>query len=53
LSPVFLGDAVEQVMLDLIPFRGAWWIVSDLDGEAGVVGELLQFHFPEPHTRTV
>ena len=36
-----LGDAAEQAMLDLVPFRRARWIVPDLDGEAGLVRELL------------
>src|SRR5208282_5469411 len=45
-----LRDAAEQAVLDLVPFRCAWRIVPDLDRKAGLVRELLQFHFPKPHT---
>ncbi len=44
-APVVRDAAVEAV-LDLVPFRCARRIVPDLDREAGLVGELLQLHFP-------
>ena len=48
-----LSDVAEQAMFDLVPFRRAWRIVPNLDGETGLIGELLQPDFPEPHARTV
>ena len=39
-APV-LRDEAEQAVLDLVPFAGAGWEVADLDGEAGLVCELL------------
>ena len=51
-SPV-LGDVAEQPVLDLVPLRCARRIMMDVDHEPGIVGELLQFALPEPHTRAV
>src|SRR3974377_832435 len=49
-APPVLRDAAEQAVLDLVPFRRAWRIMPDLDREARLVRELLQLHFPKPHT---
>jgi hypothetical protein len=35
-------------MFDFIPLRRARRIVMDLQCQAGLIGELLEFHFPEP-----
>src|SRR5262252_1610274 len=51
-APV-LCDVAEQPVLDLVLLRCAWRIVVDVDHEAGLVGQLLQFELPEPHTRTI
>src|SRR5258708_38764102 len=51
-TPV-LRDVTEQPVLDLVPLRCAWWIVVDVDREPGLVGQLLQFELPEPHTRSI
>src|SRR5215471_18665878 len=51
-TPV-LRDVAEQPVLDLVPLRCAWRIVVDVDFQAGLVGHLLQFELPEPHTRTI
>src|SRR3974377_773533 len=42
-----LRDVAEQPVLDLVPFRCAGRIVMDMDHEAGLVGEVLQFDLPE------
>src|SRR5215472_18961367 len=46
-TPV-LRDVAEQPVLYFIPLRRARRIVVDVDHEAGLVGQLLQFDFPEP-----
>ena len=46
-APV-LRDVAEQPVLDPIPLRGARRVVMDVDREAGLVGEVLQFELPEP-----
>src|SRR5215467_484276 len=51
-APV-LRDVTEQPVFDLVPLGCARWIVVDMDYEAALVGELLQFDLPEPHTRAV
>ncbi len=51
-SPVSC-DMAEHSMFDLIPFAGARWIVANFDDEAGLVGKLLQFQFPEAASGTV
>ena len=40
-------------VLDLVPFAGAGRQVADHDIEAELVGQLLQFAFPQPHPRPV
>ena len=49
-APV-LRDMAEQAVLYSVPLRGARWIVVHVKHEAGLVGEFLQLHFPEPYTR--
>src|SRR5262245_34651953 len=44
-SPV-LGNVAEEAMLNLVPFRGAWRQVMDVNGEVCVIGELLQLNLP-------
>ena len=51
-APV-LRDVAEQPVLDLVPLRRAGRIVVDTDDEPGLVGQLLQFDLPEPHSRTI
>src|ERR1700691_4656240 len=51
-APV-LGDMAEQAVLDLVPLRRAGRIVANADGQSRLVGQLLQFDFPEPNPRTV
>src|SRR6266851_843635 len=46
-SPV-LGDEREEPMLDLVPFGGAGRQMADDQGEADLVGELLQLGLPQP-----
>ena len=36
------GDEGEQAVLDPVPLRGSGRIVVDVEGKAGLVGELLQ-----------
>ena len=40
-------------MLDFVPLAGAGRQVADHDVEAELVGQLLQFAFPQPHPRAV
>src|ERR1700694_569721 len=50
---LFLRDVAEQPVLDLVPLRCARRIVVDADHESALIGQLLQFDFPEAHTRTI
>ena len=45
-APV-LGNEGEHAMLDAVPLAGARRVMGDGDGEAGLVGEVLQLDFPE------
>ena len=40
-------------MLDAIPLAGARRQVADADRQTGLIGEALQFAFPQPDPRTV
>src|SRR5260370_21320347 len=51
-APV-LADEGEEAVLDFVPLAGAGRQVADHDVEAELVGQLLQFAFPQPHPRTV
>ena len=51
-APV-LRDVAEQAVLDPVPLRCARRIGVDVDRKSGLVGELLQFDFPEPHARPI
>jgi len=46
-APV-LGDEGEHAVLDAVPFAGAGRVMGDGDGQAGLVGEVLQLELPEP-----
>src|SRR6266496_2270991 len=48
-----LRDVAEQPVLELVPLRRAGRIVVDTDDEPGLIGQLLQFDLPEPHSRTI
>src|SRR5437879_5848293 len=41
-----LGDVTEEPMLDLVPLAGARWEMRDVNPEAQVVGQSLQFLLP-------
>ena len=41
-------DKREQAMLDLVPFAGARWKMTDGDGQACLICELLQLQLPQP-----
>src|SRR5271157_1470897 len=51
-APV-LADEGEQAVLDLVPLAGAGRQVADHDVEAELIGQLLQFAFPQPYPRAV
>ena len=40
-------------MLDLVPFAGAGREVAYRDGQRGLIGEFLQFQFPQPQAPSV
>lgn len=44
-APV-LGDEGEHSVLDAVPLAGAGRMVSDGDGQSGLIGELLQLELP-------
>src|SRR5215212_5752857 len=46
-SPV-LRNVTKQAMLDLVPLAGARWKMRDVDRQAQVVGQALQFLLPRP-----
>ena len=46
-------DEGKQPVLDLIPLARAGWEMVDHDGEVRVVGEPLEFHFPDAQTPAV
>src|SRR5208283_5841029 len=37
----------------VVPFAGSWRQMMDLDGYSEVIGEALQFKFPQSHARAV
>ena len=45
-SPI-VSDVTEQSMLNLVPFAGAWRVMTDLNRHAGLVRKSLQFQFPK------
>src|SRR3954454_21381125 len=47
------GDVAEEPVLDLVPLAGARWVVTDLDLEARLIGELLQCPTPQPRSWAV
>ncbi len=51
-TPV-LRDVGEQTVLDAVPFTGARRQMGDCHGEAGLIGEALQFALPEPDASAV
>ena len=51
-APV-LRDEGEQAMLDAVPFAGSGRVVGDGDRQPGVIGEALQFAFPQANPRAV
>src|SRR5580700_6677968 len=51
-APV-LADEGEEAVLDLVPLAGARRQVADRDVEAELVGQILEFAFPQPHPRAV
>src|SRR6266404_9059152 len=51
-APV-LADKGEEAVLDFVPLAGAGRQVANHDIEAELVGQLLQFTFPQPHPRAV
>ena len=51
-SPV-LADEGEEAVLDFVPLAGARWQVADHNVEAELIGQFLQFAFPQPDPRAV
>ena len=48
-----LADTGEKPVLDFVPLAGAGGQVADRDLDAELVGQLLQFAFPQPDPRAV
>ena len=38
-------DVTEEPVLDLVPLAGAGWKMAHLDGQSGLVGQLLELGF--------
>jgi len=53
LAPPVLTDEAEEPMLDLVPLAGGGWEVTYGDLQAGLVGQLLEFNFPQSQTRSI
>src|ERR1700736_1098268 len=51
-APV-LADEGEEAVFDFVPLAGAGGQVAARDVEAELVGQLLEFAFPQPHPRAV
>ena len=51
-SPV-LGDEREEPVLNLVPLAGARRQMAYLNRKAQFLGQLLQFHLPQPHPAAV
>jgi len=47
-SPPILGNMTKHPMFDLIPLTGPRRKVPDVDRDPDLIGELLEFHFPQP-----
>src|SRR5512142_904749 len=47
-TPPVLGDVAEHPMLDRVPLARAGREVAHRDPQAGLIGELLQLHLPQP-----
>src|SRR5208282_6142894 len=52
-SPPVLRDVAEQPVLNLVALRRPRRVMANLQGQSGLVGELLQLHLEQPHTRAV
>lgn len=46
--PPILGNMTKHPMLDLIPLTGPWRKVPHVDRDTDLIGELLEFHLPQP-----
>lgn len=53
LGAPILADEGEEAVLDFVPLAGAGRQGADHDVEAELVGQLLQFAFPQPHPRAI
>ena len=53
LAPPVLTDEAEEPMLDLVPLAGAGREVTYGDPQAGFVGQLLEFNFPQSQTWSI
>ncbi len=51
-TPV-LADPGKEAMLDFIPFTRSRWQVADVDRQPRLIGQLLQFPFPQMDTRAI
>jgi hypothetical protein len=51
-APVLRDDG-EEAMFDAVPLAGAGGMVGDRDRQPGLIGEALQFTFPQAHARTI
>jgi hypothetical protein len=51
-APV-LTDEGKQSVLNLVPFASSWWQVTYGDLHSRFIGQLLEFHFPQAHPRSI
>ena len=39
-------DERKQPVLDLVPFAGSWWVMTNRDGDMDLIRQLLQVELP-------
>src|SRR5450759_2249064 len=53
LPPPIHANVREQSVLNLIPLACSWWKVTDPDGNAKLIRQLLQFKLPQTNPRAI
>src|ERR1700688_55371 len=49
-APPSLSDVAKQLVLDFVPLRSAWRIITDLERQAGFVYQVSKLDLEQPHT---
>src|SRR5205823_12772051 len=51
--PPILADPSKEAVFNLVPFARSRRKVADRDRQTRLIGQLLQFPFPQAHTRAI